>query len=119
MAQHNKTGMEGEALAVKYFIERGYTIIHRNWVFGKLEIDIIALGNQKLHFIEVKTRNSLFFGYPEEGISRRKITNVMKAAEQYMILHPGSYQVQVDVLSIVLRQGDATEFYLIENVTLP
>ena len=36
-----------------------------NWRFKHYEIDIIALKNEIIHFIEVKTRQTTTFGYPE------------------------------------------------------
>ncbi|HRN47849.1 MAG TPA: YraN family protein, partial [Niabella sp.] len=56
MATHNDLGKTGEELAVQYFITRGYEILNQNWRFSHYEIDLIAKKNNKLHFIEVKTR---------------------------------------------------------------
>ena len=71
MASHNDFGKEGEELAALWLSERGYDILHRNWRFGKLEIDIVAKKNEKLHIIEVKTRKGNFFGLPEDGVKRK------------------------------------------------
>ena len=42
MAKHNETGVKGEQIAQNFLINKGYTILHRNWCFGKMEVDIIA-----------------------------------------------------------------------------
>jgi len=42
MAQHNKLGEKGEALAVDYLVKNGYDILERNYRFQKAEVDIIA-----------------------------------------------------------------------------
>ena len=42
MARHNDTGKWGEQLAADKLIADGFTVLHRNWRMGKLEIDIIA-----------------------------------------------------------------------------
>ena len=52
MAIHNKVGTEGEDLAAAWLLEKGYEILHRNWRHSYFEIDIIALKNKMLHFVE-------------------------------------------------------------------
>ena len=65
MELHNQeTGKIGEDIATEYLIGKGFKIIARNWRFKHYEVDIIASKNSFLHFIEVKTRNSLQYGYP-------------------------------------------------------
>ena len=56
MAIHNDTGRYGEALAVDYFEKKGFEILHKNWRESHWEVDIIAVKNDILHFIEVKTK---------------------------------------------------------------
>ena len=111
-------GSWGEDLATHYLQQSGYEILHRNWRFSRFEIDIIAAKNQFLHFIEVKTRSSLQFGFPEESVSAKKLMNLMKAAEQYQYQYPEWTKVQYDVLSILLQAGAAPAFYLLEDIYL-
>ena len=56
MAEHNDLGKLGEELAVDFFKKNGYEILETNWTFQKAEVDIIALKNNVLAVIEVKTR---------------------------------------------------------------
>lgn len=116
MAQHNETGKIGEDQAVKWFVEKGYTILHRNWCYRKYEIDIIANRNNTLHFIEVKTRTSHSFGYPEEAVSRKKMENMMKCAEQYQLLAPQWKRIQYDILSISIHRDGHADYFLIEDI---
>lgn len=51
-------GKAGEDLAVEFLKSLGYKIIHRNYYSQYGEIDIIALDNDLLVFLEVKTRTS-------------------------------------------------------------
>lgn len=118
MARHNKTGQEGEALAVKYFTERGYIILHTNWRHSRYEIDIIACKEGKLHFIEVKTRSSSKYGMPEEAVDRKKMENLVKAGEQFLFQNPEWKKIQFDVLSITLERRTGPLFFLIEDVYL-
>jgi putative endonuclease len=84
MTQHIELGKQGEEYARQYLISNGYRIIETNWRVGKLEIDIIAQKYDFLSFIEVKTRSTNHFGYPEEAVTRAKMINLLKAAEKYL-----------------------------------
>ncbi|MFM9908090.1 MAG: YraN family protein, partial [Chitinophagaceae bacterium] len=84
MASHNETGKKGEELAAAWLEESGFCLLHRNWRHSHYEIDIIATKSNKVHFIEVKTRSSNRFGFPEESVSDKKIENLMQAAEEFL-----------------------------------
>ncbi len=117
MQQTNQqTGQQGEDIATVFLTNKGYTIIERNWRFKHWEVDIIASKNRKLHFIEVKTRNSMRFGKPEESITREKMTHLKNAAEEYQYRNPEWKYLQFDVIAITLVNGIAKETYLIEDV---
>jgi putative endonuclease len=81
-----KTGDKGEDLAVELLESKGYSILIRNYRYGKGEIDIIAKDPQKegLVFIEVKSRKSLEYGSPEEAITKNKIKQLKRVAELYL-----------------------------------
>lgn len=117
MKQTNlQTGQLGEDIAAVYLTGKGYTIIERNWRFKHWEVDIIASYNRKLHFVEVKTRNSMRFGKPEESIMREKMKHLRNAAEVYQYQYPEWKYLQFDVIAITLVNGIAKEIYLIEDV---
>lgn len=119
MAMHHETGKKGEALAMEYFIGNGYTIMHKNWRYKHWEVDIIASKAGILHFIEVKTRNSLKFGYPEENVDERKLNKLISAAEQFLYQFPEWQRIQFDILAINIdaKTGNPA-FFLIEDVYL-
>lgn len=74
-----RLGQKGEGVAVKYLKKKGYKIIEQNFKTRIGEIDIIAEDRGTLAFIEVKTRESIEFGWPFEAVTkfkRRKIANV-------------------------------------------
>ena len=118
MATHNDTGKHGENLAGIYFTQKGYEILHSNWRHGHWEVDIIATKNNMLHFIEVKTRTSEKYGYPEENIDRKKIRYLINASEQFLFLYPQWQRIQFDVLSIILLKNKDREYFLIEDIYL-
>ena len=117
MAMHNQTGKDGEVLAVEWLVIKGYNILHKNWRHGNWEIDIIASKEKRLHIIEVKTRTSKKFGYPEENMGSKKMQYLINAAEEYMYQHPQWQQLQFDILAITITLQEV-EYFLIEDVYL-
>ncbi len=77
-------GNIGEQFAAEMLTNCGYEIIGRNYMTKRGEIDIIALRDGVLHFIEVKTRTSDEYGSPSESVTRIKQQRMKRAAEQYI-----------------------------------
>ena len=118
MALHNLRGKEGEQLAIAYLREREFNILHCNWKFMRYEIDIIAAKDGIIHFIEVKTRHTTTFGYPEQSVSKKKFSNLKKAAVEYLFTHPVWIRVQYDILAITRLKNTEDEYFFIEDVYL-
>ncbi len=115
MAQHNETGVEGEKLAADWLIAKGFLIREINWRYRHWEVDIIAEKGDTLHFIEIKTRRSTKYGYPEESITRQKFKNLKDAAEQYQFLNPGWKWIQFDVLAVLFKSSEV-EYWFNQDV---
>ena len=77
-------GKFGEDIASKYLEEKGYKIKERNYRTFLGEIDIITEYKGSIIFIEVKTRRSDKFGYPEEAINFNKQQKIIKNALCYL-----------------------------------
>lgn len=118
MASHLETGKEGEKLAEVYLAQHGFSVVHRNWRYGRYEIDLIATKHNMLHFVEVKFRSGSRFGPPEEAVTPKKIRDLLKAVDQYLILHPQHKDFRLDVLSLTQHSPNSVEYFLIEDVTL-
>jgi putative endonuclease len=108
----------GEKLALKYLLEKGFTILHQNWRHSHWEVDVIASKNNVLHFIEVKTRRTKKFGYPEDDVTKKKLMNLINASEEFLYVHPEWKRIQFDILSINLLKNESAEFFFIEDVHL-
>jgi putative endonuclease len=118
MASHIELGTAGEDLAEIWLKVNGYEILHRNWRHSYYEIDIIALKNKILCFIEVKARNASPFGYPEDSVSKKKFRNLQRASDEYLFLNPGYRWIQYHILAITLHKNKEPEFFLLEDVFL-
>jgi len=105
MADHNELGKIGEQLAADFLLRNGYTILARNFFYDKAEIDIIAQKEKGvLAIIEVKTRNSDFFGDPQSFVTPNKIKLLVKAANEYVISNDFDVEVQFDVIAVLKNQ---------------
>ena len=118
MAQHNELGKAGEQLAEVYLVEKGFTILHLNWRHSHYEIDIVALKNEIPHFVEVKTRSSWQFGRPEESVNRKKIHDLLRAANKFLTSNPQYNDFRIDILSITIHPEKETEYFFIEDIYL-
>ncbi len=96
-------GRIGEMLAAKYLQKKGFKILTKNFRSNRTEIDIIAQRNNKIHFIEVKTRLSTVKGKPYEAVGRTKVSHLLKTAT-YFLLQTGKkeHKLSLDVVSILL-----------------
>ena len=73
-----------EELAAAYLVRQGYRLLERNYRFGRLEIDIIAMDGDYLAFIEVKYRKRGGPQHPLEAVDLKKQRHISRAARQYM-----------------------------------
>ena len=102
-------GKQAEEVAASYLESKGYTILDRNYYFQHAEVDIVALGDDYIVFVEVKSRKNNHFGRPEEALDYVKQNNVIKAAEAW--LHErkmtGAF-IRFDVIAITQEDSNKT-----------
>ena len=84
MASHNDLGKKGEVLAEKFLWANGYEVLASNYRFEKAEIDLIAKKDNILIVVEVKTRSSAYFGFPEEFVTEKKEQLLSDAIDDYL-----------------------------------
>lgn len=118
MAKHLELGKKGEDIAVKYLEERGFKILERNWRFHHKEVDIIAIENSFLVIVEVKTRSTADFGFPDEFVHDAKVDFLAEAAEQYVEVKDLDLEIRFDIVSITMK-GDVPSIYHIREAFHP
>ena len=57
-----KLGRQGEARAAAFLKQKNYRILEKNYRHRKAEVDLIALNDNLLIAVEIKTRSTGFFG---------------------------------------------------------
>jgi len=112
MAQHNELGKKGEQLAVDFLLNKNYEIIERNYRFDKAEVDIIALKDDILAIVEVKTRSTKDFGNPQDFVKPKQIKNLVKAVDEYVNVNELDLEVRFDIIAIVKEKKE----FLIEHL---
>lgn len=103
MAEHNDLGRKGEDIASNYLLEKGYKICERNWICNKNEVDIIAIDAECIVFVEVKTRASEEWGDPVDAISKKKMNNLIVAANDYIEQTDTELSPRFDIIFIILN----------------
>lgn len=107
MAEHNILGQQGEIMAQSFLKEKGYQILHVNWRHRRTEIDIIAMDGDTLVFVEVKTRQTLLFGEPENAVDYRKQKHLIHAANAYVLKYRYENDARFDVVSVVIEKNSS------------
>lgn len=80
-------GRRAEDAACAYLVARGYRIVDRNWRTRWCEIDIVAVRDGVVSFVEVKYRSSSRWGSGVDYITPRKLRQMRFAAEFWLTRH--------------------------------
>ncbi len=121
---NKEIGRWGEEIAATYLKRKGYSIVLKNFYTSEGEIDIIALQEENeertLIFIEVKTRTSEKYGFPEEAITMKKWDHMLKAVDRYFQEHPENSEAwQIDVIAVQrLNKDQSPNIEHFENVVM-
>ncbi|MEI7512138.1 MAG: YraN family protein [Candidatus Uhrbacteria bacterium] len=110
-------GKIGEDLAAAFLIGKGFRVIDRNWLHRLGEIDLIVERDGEIRFVEVKYRNTLEYGRPEEAITGKKLRHLERAIILWLEgqrKQPARYQA--DAVAITALSGREPEYYWIENI---
>lgn len=100
-------GKNGEDIAVEYLLQKGYKIIERNFYSKVGEIDIIALKDEYVVFIEVKTRSSKQYGTPSEAVTKEKIKHLYRTARYYLYTRNLQDEfVRFDVIEVYFKNSE-------------
>lgn len=106
MSNKRSIGTRYEDLAEAFLMEKGYTILERNYRTRSGEIDIIARDGRYLVFLEVKYRSGKRNGTALEAVDYRKQQIIYRTARVYLYQHryPADQPCRFDVLGITGEQ---------------
>jgi len=103
--KNKEFGKTGEDLAISFLKDKGYDFLSRNYRYKKYEIDLIFQYKNLLIFVEVKTRNNVDFGFPEEQVSSRQEKAIQAAAEQYIFENNWLKDIRFDIIAIDFQEA--------------
>ncbi len=99
---------------MRFLESAGYRTLARNWRAGRRELDIVALRDGIVAFVEVKTR----MPGPEEpleSLTPRQRRGLRRAAEAWIHSHPGvGREFRFDLIAVQAGGGGTPR---IEHVT--
>lgn len=105
-AGNRRLGTRGERAAAVYLEHAGFEILERNWTCPYGEADLIAREDDDIVFVEVKTRNGIDKGLPEDSVGPRKRSRYEKIAACYLGEHDFTdCYVRFDVIGILVVDG--------------
>lgn len=92
---------------------RGYEIIDRNWRTRRVEIDIVAQKQGRLHFVEVRYRRSAGYGDGLASITPVKLRQLRLAASTWLQQHSGYWRgYQIDAAAVTGQPSEHTVTYI-------
>ena len=116
MDNRQETGRRGEELACRYLTELGHTVLARNWRSGHLEIDLVSLSDDGIHFVEVKTRRPPLQAEPQDNVTGKKQNRICKAANAFLnkvdIPYVRDAECHFDVVAVTLEETGPRVVYI-------
>lgn len=94
------TGKGGEEAAKAYLAAKGYTILETNYRVGHREIDLIAQHENRLVFVEVKTRAQNCLVLPQDAVHRLKQWHLLRAAHAYILRTHSKLEARFDIVCV-------------------
>ncbi|PJE58405.1 MAG: hypothetical protein COU81_00875, partial [Candidatus Portnoybacteria bacterium CG10_big_fil_rev_8_21_14_0_10_36_7] len=103
--------------AEKFLKKNGYKILHRNWRARYAELDIVALKNKIVIFVEVKTMRQGGKLRPEDNVDYFKQKKLLQSAKLYLVHNKIKPDMpwQIDVVAITI--GDNDEIVKLNHLT--
>lgn len=103
MTYQKRIGRIGEQIAAEYLSQKGYQLLDENFTARYGEIDLIALDQDSVVFVEVKTRTSNTFGAPEDSITPIKLEKMQNTALMWLQEHPDAPEDwRMDVIAVLI-----------------
>ncbi len=103
-------GNRAETAAAEFLVRNGYEILQRNYRKKHCEIDIVAVNNSCVHFVEVKYRATSAFGNGLEYITNQKIAHMRRAAETWLQEHSWSDECVLSAIEVTGAEYEVTAF---------
>jgi putative endonuclease len=101
MIDAKELGKIGEKIAAEELATIGYRIITKNFYFGKNEVDIICEDDDKIVFVEVKTRVSNYLSDASLLVPVKKQKQIIKVADHFLKEYYPEKEARFDIMIVV------------------
>ncbi len=108
-------GAFGEQYAARFLREEGYEIWSANYKTDSGEIDIIALKDNIVCFVEVKTRQVGGMLSPATAVDIKKQENIKSSAANYINKFRVKNKVRYDIIEVLVNGTSLSEINHIKN----
>ncbi|MFT5530237.1 MAG: putative endonuclease [Candidatus Poriferisodalaceae bacterium] len=104
-------GRFGERRAARWYTDRGYEVVARNWRVREGELDLVLTRGRVLVICEVKTRTSTRFGDGFAAVTRTKQVRIRHLATLFLREWQGARpaQIRFDVASVTPTSVEVIE----------
>ena len=110
------TGRRAESLAARYLERHGLRVVERNYRCAVGEIDLVCHDGDQIVFVEVRSRRSTRYGYPEESISATKRKRLIRLAQWYLRARGEQRcRARFDIVALLWDRSDNAEIRWIIN----
>ena len=99
----NAVGKKGEEIVAEYLKKEGYVVLEKNWRLPIGEIDIIAMGDGCLVFVEVKTLINTTIESLDLLIGKHKQLKIAKVAKHFLKNNRQYHELMMRFDVIVLK----------------
>lgn len=95
-------GYEYEVIAKKYLLKNHYKIIEQNFTSKFGEIDLVAIKDGIIAFVEVKGRKNSDYSMPREAVTIYKQKKIITTAKFFLLKNRyDDVQCRFDVIEII------------------
>ncbi len=103
-------GALGERIAARWLARDGWQVVDRRWRSGRRDLDLVAIRDNVVAFVEVKTRQSTWSGQPVEAVNWRKQRELTRSAQAWMdqrgtLLAPEDAVFRFDIVGVVASRS--------------
>ena len=104
-------GDVAEEIAYSHLLEAGFIIVERNFYSRFGEIDIIAIKDEVLHFVEVKS--ALDYELAVQNITKAKLSKLIRTGDMYLKKNSLHCDYMYDALIVTPHK-----IWHLENITI-
>lgn len=111
----NIKGYIGEKAVLELLIQNGAVLLSKNYRVQGGEIDLIVAHDDKIRFVEVKTRKNSELDLGMEAVNKRKQRLIIRAAEIFCSKHVVDLQPSFDVALVCMDNDFVKDITYLEN----